>query len=231
MWFSAFVPLFAAFLLMQSPQPAPAPATPQQASPQPPKSASESKAKDADRSPDEKLLRVKRIYVDGFGEDSIAKQIQATIIDSLNASKRFVVTENKEKADAILRGTGLEKTSQEVHAHSEATAVGTAAGSQSGSLSGSGGTISGSSSGGFVAHSAAIEDSNFSTETINDARVAVRLVDRDGDVIWSTTQESKNAKYKSSSTDVAEKVVKRLLWDLEKLEKKQAESSDAKSPQ
>jgi hypothetical protein len=169
--------------------------------------------------------------VDSFGEDNIAKQIQATIIDSLNASKRFVVTENKEKADAILRGTGLEKTSQEVHAHSEGTAVGTAAGSHSGSFSGSGGTISGSSSGGFVAHSAATEDSNLSTETVNDARAAVHLVDRDGDVIWSTTQESKNAKYKSSSTDVAEKVVKRLLWDLEKLEKKQAQSGDAKSPQ
>jgi len=206
MWFSTFVPLFAAFLLMQSPQPVPPPAAPQQASPQSPKGASESKAskaKDAKLSPDGKLLRVKRIYVDSFGEDDIAKQIQATIIDSLNESKRFIVTENKEKADAILRGAGLEKTSQEVHAHSEST----------------------------VAGSAAIEDSNLSTETIDGARVAVRLVDRDGDVIWSTTQESKNAKYKSSSTDVAEKVVKRLLWDLEKLEKKEAQPSATKSPQ
>jgi hypothetical protein len=230
MWFSTLVPLIAVFLLTQSPQPAPTHPTGQQASPPPPKAASESKTKDPDLSPDEKLLHVKRIYVDSFGEDSIAKQIQATIIDSLNASKRFVVTENKEKADATLRGAGLEKTSQETYAHSEATAVGTAAGSHSGSISGSGGTISGSSSGGFVAHSAAIEDSNLSTETINDARVAVRLVDRDGDVIWSTTQESKNAKYKSSSTDVAEKVVKRLLWDLEKLEKKEAQPPASTSP-
>jgi hypothetical protein len=49
--------------------------------------------------------------------------------------------------------------------------------------------------------------------------MAVRLVSSDGDVLWSTTQESKGAKYKGASADVAEKVVKQLLWDLEKLEK------------
>ncbi|MGH9492999.1 MAG: hypothetical protein ACRD2K_05820, partial [Terriglobales bacterium] len=174
-------------------------------------------------------------HVESFGDDNISKQIQSVIIDQLNESKRFVVTEDKDKADAILRGAGLEKTSQELHGHSEGTAVGTAAGSRSSSVSGSvvGGTghISGSSSGGFVAHSAAVEDSNVSTETINDARVSVRLVSRDGDVIWTTSQESKNAKYKSSSADVAEKVVKKLLQDIEKLERKQNQPADSDTKQ
>jgi len=62
-------------------------------------------------------------------------------------------------------------------------------------------------------------DSSVNTETINEARVAVRLVNSDGDVIWTTTQESKGAKYQGSSADVADKCVKQLLRDVEKIEK------------
>jgi hypothetical protein len=49
---------------------------------------------------------------------------------------------------------------------------------------------------------------------------AARLVNPDGDVIWTSTQESKGAKYKGASADVADKIIKQLLHDLEKLEKK-----------
>lgn len=171
----------------------------------------------------EVLLSIKRIYVDSFGDDLISKQLQSMVITSLTESKRFVVTENRERADAILKGTALEKTSQEVHSYGSATAVGGAVGGHSGSINGTvsngNGVISGSSSGGFVAHHAAIDDSSTNTETIDDARVAVRLVDKDGDVVWTTTQESKGAKYKGSSADAADKVTKQLLRDIEKLEK------------
>jgi hypothetical protein len=44
---------------------------------------------------------------------------------------------------------------------------------------------------------------------------AVRLVNRDGDVIWSTTQESGGAKFRGASADVAAKVVKQLLADID----------------
>jgi curli biogenesis system outer membrane secretion channel CsgG len=184
---------------------------------------------------DAKVIRIRRIFVESFGDDLISKQVQAMVVSSLTESKRFIVTENKQKADAILKGSGLEKTSQELHSSTEATAVGGAAGGHSGSLSGSfvrgTGSISGSSSGGFVSRSAAIEDSSTSTETINDARIAVRLVDKDGDVIWATTQESKGAKYKGASADVADKVVKELLRRLERAEKKPAEKKATPSTQ
>jgi hypothetical protein len=61
-------------------------------------------------------------------------------------------------------------------------------------------------------------DSSVNTETINEARVAVRLVNSEGDVIWTCTQESKGAKYKGASADVADKCVKQLLRDVEKLD-------------
>lgn len=169
-----------------------------------------------------KLLKVRRIYVESFGDDQISKQLHDMLITSLAETKRFIVTENKEKADAILKGTGLEKTIEEYHSTSEATAVGGASGghhsSVSGSTSGGNGSISGSSSGGFSASHAAISDSEASTKSIDHARLAVHLVSADGDVIWTATKESKGAKYKGASADVADQIVKQLIWDLGKFE-------------
>ncbi len=165
----------------------------------------------------EKLLKAKRIYVESFGQDSLNKTLQAMLIDAFRASKRFIITENKDKADLVLKGAALEKTTQEAHALGSSTAVGGAAGAYSGSISGTREAVSGSSSGGFVARHLGIADSQASVETVNDARAAVRLVSPDGDVVWSTTQESKGAKYKGATADVADKVVKQLLWDIDKL--------------
>ncbi|HTD21969.1 MAG TPA: CsgG/HfaB family protein [Terriglobales bacterium] len=162
------------------------------------------------------LPQVKRIFVDSFGDDTISKQIQAMVVTSLTDSKRFIVTENKDRADAFLRGTGLEKTSQEVHAYKDSTAAGAASGGFT--------ATDGNASGGFAGSSAAISDSSLNTETVNDARIAVRLVNRDGDVIWATTQESKGAKYKGASADVADMVVKQLLRAAERAEKKETDS-------
>lgn len=167
----------------------------------------------------EKLITARRIYVEGFGEDSISKTLQGMLIDAFTSSKRFIITENKERADLILKGSALEKTSQEMHSLGSATTVAGASGGYSGHVSGTGGSISGSSSGGFSASQAGIDDSQSSTETINDARVAIRLVSSDGDVVWSSTQESKGAKYKGALADVADKIIKQLLRDIDRLEK------------
>ncbi|HSS98297.1 MAG TPA: hypothetical protein VLK33_14760 [Terriglobales bacterium] len=185
-----------------------------------------SKGSDADPAV---LLKVQRIYVDSFGEDVISRELQSMIVSSLVASKRFKVTENRERADAILKGVALEKTSQEVHAYNESTAVGGASGSSHGSVDGSfvngTGSISGSSNGGFASNHMATSDSSVNTETINEARIAVRLVNPDGDVIWTSTQESKGAKYMGAGADVANKCVKQLLRDIEKLESANSSSS------
>ena len=175
-----------------------------------------------------KLLTVTRIYVDDFGSDPVAKQIQAMVINSVSESKRFIITENKDKADAILKGTALEKTSQEFHGLSDKAVAASSHSGASDSISGSssGGTasISGSGHAFHIGSLVGADDSTASTETINDARVAVRLVAADGDVIWSTTQESRGAKYKGASADVADKVVKKLMIDLDKLQTSTAAS-------
>jgi curli biogenesis system outer membrane secretion channel CsgG len=168
----------------------------------------------------EKLLKAKRVYVESFGNDVVSKTLQAMVVDAMRTTNRFIITENKDKADLILKGASLEKTSQELHALGSATSVATAAGSERAAVSGS----SGSSSGGFAARSLGTADSQASTETINDARAAVRLVSTDGDVVWSSTQESKGAKYKGAAADVADKIVKQLLRDIEKLSRSSSPS-------
>ncbi len=168
------------------------------------------------------LLKVNRIYVDSFGDDITSKELQSMIVSSLVATKRFRVTENRERADAILKGVALEKTSQELHAYGESTSVGTAGGGSHSDVSGSvvngNGTISGSSGGGFAARHMGTSDSSVNTETVDRARISIRLVNPDGDVIWTTTQESKGAKYKGASADVADMCVKQLLRDVARLE-------------
>ena len=56
----------------------------------------------------------------------------------------------------------------------------------------------------------------------HEAVAAVRLVNKEGDVIWSTTQESLGAKFRGASSDVADKITARLKEDFvraKKLEK------------
>lgn len=197
------------------------------AAPQPkPTETTKSEAKHTDARLE--LFQVRRIFVDSFGTAEEAQQLQAMVIASITESKRLKVTEDKTKADAILKGFASEKSSQEVHAYGSGTAVGTAAGGHSASVSGSNGHISGSSSGGFGAASSAIQDSSVNTETIDSAKASVRLVNSDGDVIWTSTQESKGAKYKGASADVADKIVKQLLRDIDKAEKGAAQSPTSK---
>jgi hypothetical protein len=206
----------------QAPEPAPAAQAPASAD---------------DLTPEQRLLREKRIYVESFGDDPIAKQVQAMVIDSLMQTKRFVITENKDRADAILKGTAVEKTSQELHAFSESGSASTAvagghaehssnvSGSVHGRSAGGAGTVDGSLNGSSHgsantyghAVGASVDDSQVTTETIDDARISVRLVDPDGDVLWTTTQESTGAKYKGASADAADKIAKQLMREITRL--------------
>ena len=208
-----FAQVLLAGLLLQA---ASAPQT--QATPSAQPAATATKSLNLDADDPSALLKVKRIYVDSFGDDVISKELQSMIVSSLVGTKRFKVTENREHADAILKGVALEKSSQELHAYGESTSVGAASGGGHSEINGSGGSISGSSSGGFIARHMGTSDSSVNTETINEARIAIRLVNADGDVIWTTTQESKGAKYKGASSDVADMCVKQLLKDVSKLE-------------
>ena len=44
-------------------------------------------------------------------------------------------------------------------------------------------------------------------------------MNKDGDVIWSTTQESLGGKFRRATTDVADRITRRLIEDYERAKK------------
>jgi hypothetical protein len=149
------------------------------------------------------LPSVRRIYVDRLtGESSV--QIRDMIINALEKTKLFVVTENPDRSDATLRGSAEDLIYTDTFQSSESISARAGVGTTRSVRLPSANVGVGQN------ESTRIE------ERKHEAIAAIRLVNRDGDVIWSTTQESSGAKFRGASADVADKVVKQLLADTEK---------------
>ncbi len=161
---------------------------------------------------DPRILQVKRICVRNFGEDPLGIQVQEMVIAKLFESKRFSLTENCERADVALKGSITERSEIKSRSESEGVGFGKSA-SASDSYSSASGSVSGN------AH-----ESLSSSETKQQAVVTLRVVHKDGDILWATSQESSEGKTKGAVSLAAERAVRRLLRDIEKVEK-QAKNS------
>lgn len=158
------------------------------------------------------LAGVRRVYVDRLTGGETAAQMRDILISSLAGAELFVVTENQEHADAILRGAAEDLVFTEVHQSSDSIN----AHANLGNTRGAGyGTRSGNAAGIGLGES----DSERSAERRHEAVAAVRLVNKDGDVIWSTTQESLGAKFHGASADVADKITAKLKDDFDRARK------------
>jgi hypothetical protein len=155
------------------------------------------------------LLQIRRVYVDHLTGGDTAAQMRDILLSSLESSNLFVLTENPERADVTLKGAAEDLVFTEVHSSSDSlnarTNVGT--GRSSSSRSASAGFGVGES------------ESDHSSERRHEAVAAVRLVNKDGDVIWATTQESLGAKFRGASTDVADKITAKLKEDFARARK------------
>lgn len=156
------------------------------------------------------LLNIRRVYVDRLTGGETAAQMRDMLISSLQNSKLFILTENQERADAILRGSAEDLVFTDVHSSSEGinarASVGTGRSTRTDRTPTAGFGVG-------------ENESSRSQERRHEAVAAVRLVNKDGDVIWSTTQESQGGKFRGSSTDVADKITKRLIEDCERARK------------
>ena len=155
------------------------------------------------------LARVKRIYIDKLGGDQTAAQIRDMIINALQSASIFVITENQDKADAFLRGSAEDDVFTDTFQTSEGV-------NARASVSGALGTSEQQRAARIGWHRDRIGRMEKIAERKHEAFAAVRLVDASGDVIWSTTQESLGAKFRGASADVADKVVKQLIGDLQR---------------
>jgi hypothetical protein len=145
------------------------------------------------------------------------------LITSLENSKLFVVTENPERADTFLRGAAEDLIYTDDFQSSDSVDVrgGASAGSRDGSYrTGANSSTPASSSSHSINMTAGEHESSNIKERKHEALATVRLVNKDGDVIWSTTQESNGAKFRGASADVADKVTKQFVADYERLKRK-----------
>ncbi len=155
------------------------------------------------------LLAIKRVFVDKFGGGETASQIRDMVIASLQGAGLFVLTENQERADVTLKGSGEDLVFTEQHSTSDGidlhadTSAGSSTRSYSSNRSGAGIGVG-------------QNESTHQVERKHEATVSVRLVNKDGDILWSTTKESQGGKYRGASSDVADKILKQLLQDVEK---------------
>ena len=158
----------------------------------------------------EHLSKVRRIYIAVLTGGDAALQIRDLLMTSLHNSKQFVITEDEEKADAVLKGAGDDDVFTDTFQSSEGINARTQIGS--GSSEGLRNYANSSSN-----HSGSLSigenDSRRTEERKHEAIATVRLVSKDGDVIWSATAESLGAKFMGASADVADKISKRLVTD------------------
>jgi hypothetical protein len=159
------------------------------------------------------LRTVRRVFVDRLTGGETAAQMREILISGLEATHLFVLTETQERADASLRGGSEDLVFTETHSSSDNINAHANLGLRSGtSLSKNG---SSQSTGIGLGES----ESDHSAERRHEAIASVRLVNKDGDVIWATTQESLGARFRGASADAAEKITAKLKEDFEKARK------------
>ncbi|HEY3744231.1 MAG TPA: hypothetical protein VGL53_30510 [Bryobacteraceae bacterium] len=170
----------------------------------------------------EDLTSVRRVYVDKFGGGATSDLLREMVISSLQNSRLFKVTEKEENADAVLKGSAEADTFRDIHISSETTNL----------HNGGSRTNSRSVSGPFSTHDTESAANNSGTsesssshteERQHEASAAVRLVLKNGDVVWSTTQESLGAKFRGASADVADKITRQLVLDWQKAKRAKVE--------
>ncbi len=161
----------------------------------------------------EGLLALKRVYVERLTGGESADQLRELIIASLHNSKLFVLTEDSERADAFLRGAAEDVAFTEQFQSSDRLTLRatTGAGVKSSNASQLS-NLANRSAGLSVGENESVNIH----ERKHEAMASVRLVGKDGDVIWSTTQESGGAKFRGASADVAEKITRQLVEDYAK---------------
>lgn len=157
------------------------------------------------------LSTVHRIYIESLGSTPEAIMLRDMVISSIASSGVLSVTENASHAEATLRGSADDKIFVEQHSFTDNLSLGLRSGS-SNSQSSKYDRSAQSKTGGLTTGQ---NESMQETERRHEASASVRLVTRDGDVIWSTTQESLGAKFRSSSADVADKIYRKLAQDLQ----------------
>ncbi len=153
------------------------------------------------------LKSVRRLYVEKLAGEN-AEHIRDLVIASLQESRLFVITENRQKADAVLKGSTQFNAFVDTFQYGESVNV-----------RGSGGGRTSARTFRPGSYGVGENESARITQRRETSSATLRIVNSEGDVIWSTTQESRGAKFRGAAFDVADKVARKLVDDYSKLGK------------
>ncbi|HEY3826375.1 MAG TPA: hypothetical protein VGL82_17540 [Bryobacteraceae bacterium] len=174
------------------------------------------------RPTEEALADIHRIYIDQLGGGKTSDQFRDMLIAALQNTGLFVITENADKADATLKGSGDDLIFTDQHQSSDSIGVHANAGNGSSSRSLNSGVSSNATMGVGVSNN----DESRIEERRHEATGSIRIVGKDGDVIWSTTQESDGGKFRSAMADVADKIVRQLADETRRIRTLAAQTRD-----
>ena len=180
---------------------------------------------------DPRLLQVKRICVENFGEDPLGKQATEVAIAKLFDARQFTLMEGpceKVKADAVVKGSVSERSEHTIRSESEGVSAGRGA---AGAAASSSSVTVGAAGGSVSAH-----ESLSSSQTKEYAAVTLRVVcmnsdacKNPGEILWAFSQESTGGKTKGAIGDAAERAVRRFLRDRERAEKQRQSKTEKPS--
>ncbi len=121
-----------------------------------------------------------------------------------------MLTDNPDRADAVLKGAADEHAFEDTFDSNEGVSA-----RQNGGKSSGGTSALSKSSGIYAGLSVSDAESHHIRERKHESYAAVRLCNLDGDVLWSTTQESLGAKFRTAGADVAAKIARQLALDVD----------------
>ena len=155
------------------------------------------------------LKAVKRLCVEDFEGGANATQLRAMLIAEIHRVGRFVLTENPRNADAFLRGFAEDLVYAEQHSRDDNTNV-----RGSASVSTGGYTRNRTAASQSAGGSSSVR--NRSTERRHEAALTVRIVNAEGDILWSASAESGGGKFRSASAEVTKKIADNLREETER---------------
>jgi hypothetical protein len=159
----------------------------------------------------ESLLDVKRIYVGELTGGAEASALRDLIIAGIASTKLFILTDKEERADAVLKGAADDKVFTDTFDNYEGTTAHDTLGKSS-----SGTSVAAKATGLYGGNSVGENESHHTRERKHEAYASVRLCNKDGDVLWSTTQESLGGKFRGASADVAAKIARQITLDYDR---------------
>ena len=174
----------------------------------------------AQEDPSVQLLTVKRVYVDKLTGGETAAQMRDLLISSLQNTKLFIVTENEARADAFLRGAAEDLIYTDTFNTSDNISIGLRGSSGQSSSAGTGVNRAADSTRQSKGLTIGEREASDIKERKHEALATVRLVNKEGDVMWSTTQESNGAKFRGASADVADRITRQLVAEYDRIKRR-----------